>query len=171
MELSLRTFFLVISRVTIIPGSCLWPVLKHYTAKLLYQILGKHRHFRVLCRLDFWEKCSRKMEISVSCFSNVTLWLCQNKIPPWIFFEECSYFFRVLYLFIEPPNNHCFDRAVQGQLSKCNRRNTVTAMRTPIKPHKDLQNVESCPKFCSIKKPFLNVSQISQERAFDEVFS
>ena len=38
-----------------------------------------------------------------------------------------------LYLFSEPPNNHCFDRVVQGQLSKCSKRNTATAVRTLAK--------------------------------------
>ena len=59
----------------------------------------------------------------MSCFSNVNLWLYQNRTPPWIFFEECSYLFHDLYLLSEPRNNHCFERAAQGQLSKCKRRN------------------------------------------------
>ena len=49
------------------------------------------------------------------------------------FFEECSYFFHDLYLFSEPTNNHCFDRAAQGQLSKCNRGNIITTISSLIK--------------------------------------
>ena len=88
-------------------------------------MLRKH-HYSV-CSTDrvFWKswKCSRKIPLSVSCFSNVNLWLYQNRTPPWIFFEECSYLFHDLYLLSEPRNNHCFERAAQGQLSKCKRRN------------------------------------------------
>ena len=53
-----------------------------------------------------------------------------------------------LYLFSEPPNNHCFDKAPQGQLSKCNWRNTVIALRTPVKSHKGLQDAELFAKSC-----------------------
>ena len=56
--------------------------------------------------------------------------------------------FRDIYLFSEPPNNDCFDKAPQGQLSKCNRRNAVIALRTPVKSHKDLQDAESIAKIC-----------------------
>ena len=99
----------------------------------------------------FWKnwKCSRKMPISVSCFSNVTRWLYQNRNLTWVFFEECSSFFRDIYLFSEPPNNHCFNKASQGQLSLCNWRNTVTALRTLVKSHKGLQDAESFAKSCS----------------------
>ena len=102
----------------------------------------------------FWKnwKCSRKMPISVSCSSNVTLWLYQNRTLPWIFFEECSYFFWNIYLFSEPPNNHCFDKAPQGQLSLCNRRDTVIPLRTPGKSHgaeSCLQDAELFAKSCS----------------------
>ena len=90
-----------------------------------------------------------KLPMSVSCFINVTLWLHQNRTPQWIFLEECSYFFGDLYLFCEPPNNHYFDRAAQGQLSKYNRRNTISALRTPVKSHKDLKEAESYAKSCS----------------------
>ena len=41
-----------------------------------------------------------------------------------------------LNLFSE-PNKYCFSRSVQGQLSKCNQRNTVTALTTLIKFHKE----------------------------------
>ena len=64
------------------------------------------------------------------------------------FFEECSYFFRNLYLFSEPPNNHCFYKVLQGQLSKSNQRNTVVALKTPVKSHKGLQDAESFAKSC-----------------------
>ena len=78
--------------------------------------------------------------MSVSCFSNVNLWLYQNRTLPWIFFEECSYFFHNLYLFSEPTNNHCFDTVAPGQLSKCNRRNTITTISTLIKGSSLKQN-------------------------------
>ena len=96
----------------------------------------------------FWKiwKCLRKMPISVSCFSNVTLWLYQNRTLAWIFFEECSYFFRDIYLFSKPPNNHCFDKVPQGLLSLCNRRNIVIALRTPAKSHKGLEDTKSFAK-------------------------
>ena len=71
--------------------------------------------------------------MSVSCFNNVNLWLYQNRTPPWTFSEEYSYFFHDLYLFSEPTNNHCFDRAARGQLSKCNRRNIITTISSLIK--------------------------------------
>ena len=51
-----RTFFLVISRVTILPGYYLEQVLKYYTAKLLYKMLEKHCNFGVLYRLGFLKK-------------------------------------------------------------------------------------------------------------------
>ena len=64
--------------------------------------------------------------------------------------EQASFcFFRDLYLFSEPPNNLCFDKDLQGQLSKCNRRNTVIALRTLVKSHKGLQDAESFAKSCS----------------------
>ena len=56
--------------------------------------------------------------------------------------------FRDIYLFNEPPNNHYFDKAPQGKLSLCNRRNTETALRTPAKSHKGLQDAESFAKSC-----------------------
>ena len=89
------------------------------------------------------------MPLSVSCFSNVTLWFYQNETVPWIFFKKCSYFFRDLYLFSELANNNCFDKSPQVQLSKCNRRNTVIALRAPVKSHKGLQNAESFANSCS----------------------
>ena len=63
-------------------------------------------------------------------------------------FREMFLLFRDIYLLIEPPNNHCFDKAPQGQLSKCNRRNTVIAFRTPVESHKGLQDAESFAKIC-----------------------
>ena len=56
MELSLPTFLRVISRATVLPDSCLQQVLKYYTAKFLYQILGKHHNPRVVYRLGFLKK-------------------------------------------------------------------------------------------------------------------
>ena len=76
----------------------------------------------------------------MSCFSNVSLWLYQNRTLPWIFFGECSYFFQDIYLF-KPPNNHCFDKVLQGQLSLCNQRNIVIALRTLVKSHKSLNPI------------------------------
>ena len=106
-----------------------------------------------MCSTDwvFWKswKCSRKMLMSVSCFSNVNLWLYQNRTPPWMFFKGCSYFFHDFYLFSEPTNNHCFDWAAQGQLSKCNRRNSITTISSLIKGswlkqnEKELSNLKS----------------------------
>ena len=98
----------------------------------------------------FWKnwKCSRKMPISVFCFSNVTLWLYQNRTLPWKFFEEYSYFFRDIYLFSKPPNDHCFDTVPQGQLSLCNWRNIVIALRTAVKFHKGLEDTKSFAKSC-----------------------
>ena len=70
--------------------------------------------------------------------------------PPWIFFEEYSDFFRNFYLSSE-PNNYCFDRAALAQLSKCNWRNTATALRTLVKSHKFLKETESFTKSCPSK--------------------
>ena len=40
------------------------------------------------------------------------------------------------------PNNCCFRWAAQGQLPQCNRRNTVTVVRTVVKPHKGLKEIK-----------------------------
>ena len=89
------------------------------------------------------------MSMLGSCFSNITLRFYQNRTPPWIFSEEYS----DLYLSRE-PNNYCFDRAVQGQLFKCNWRNTETALRTLAKSHKYLKETELFTKSCPSKKLF-----------------
>ena len=66
-----------------------------------------------------------------------------------MFFKGCSYFFHDFYLFSEPTNNHCFDWAAQGQLSKCNRRNSITTISSLIKGswlkqnEKELSNLKS----------------------------
>ena len=113
-------------------------------------MLGKRHNFDVLYRPGFLKKFKMFKEnanIGV-LFSNDTLWLYKSRTLPWIFFDECSYFFRDLYLFSEPPKNHCFDKALQEQLSLCYRRNTLIALRTPVKSHKGLQDAESFAKSC-----------------------
>ena len=81
---SYALFFLVNSKVTVLPGSCLQQVLKYYTAKFHCQILGKHHYSVCSTNWVFWKgwKCSRKMPMLVSCFSNVNLWLYDNTTPP-----------------------------------------------------------------------------------------
>ena len=58
-----------------------------------------------------------------------------------------------VYLFSK-PNSYCFSRAAQGQLSECNKRHTVTALRAKIKSHKVLKETEEFIKSCFIKKLF-----------------
>ena len=99
----------------------------------------------------FWKswKRSKKMPMLQSCFSNVTLWLYQNRTPPWIFPKECSDFFRDPYLFGEP--NNYFDTAAQRKLSKCNRRITVTVLRTLVKSPKRPKRNRHSPKVALLK--------------------
>ena len=131
---------------------------------MFHQILGKRlkirrRQFRVLCRMGFLKKnifFSRKMSVLETCFSNVTLWIYENKTPPWKFSEKCLDYFRDLYLFSE-PDNYCFDRATPGQLSDCNWRNTVTVLKTLVKFHKCLKETELLLKNCSSKKLYWKV--------------
>ena len=46
-------------------------------------------------------------------FSNITLWIYENKTPPWKFFKKCFDYFQDLYLFSE-LNYYYFDRAAPG---------------------------------------------------------
>ena len=68
-------------------------------------------------------------------FSNANLWFYQNRS-----------------LFTE-PNNYIFDRAAQGQLSKCDWRNTATTLRTLLQSHKCLKETES-PNVALVKNCF-----------------
>ena len=46
-------------------------------------------------------------------------------------------------------NDYCFRRAAQGQLSKCNRGNTVSVLRAVAKSHKDLKGAKVLACRCS----------------------
>ena len=99
----------------------------------------------------------------VSYFSIVNMWLYQNRTSPWIFIEECSYFFHDLYLFSEPTNNHCLDRAAQGQLPKCNLRNTITTISSLIKGSWLKQNKKELNNVGDTELNFSTIKFISKQ--------
>ena len=149
MELFLRTFFLVNSKETVLPGSCLQQVLKYCTAK--YYTVKYWESITIPCALQigFSEKVKNVQE-KCQCRSPVSVMLNCDFIIARLhhgYVQECSYFFHNLYLFSEPINNHCFDRAVQGQLSKCNRRNTITTISSLIQSSWLKQNKKELNKF------------------------
>ena len=85
-----------------------------------------------------------------------------NGTPPQIFFQKYSIFFEQAisqnkskplivkgsYL-LRMSNDYCFRRAAQGQLSQCNRGNTVSVLRAVAKSRKDLKGVKVLACRCS----------------------
>ena len=86
-----------ILRVALLWSNCYWQVLKIYTENRLYRRLKhlKKNTFACVIQNGYSEKSkgSRKILVSESWFSNVSVRLYQNETSPRILSEKCSDFF------------------------------------------------------------------------------
>ena len=88
-------------------------------------------------------------------FSNITIWLYQHEIPSWTIsgiwsdFSSDSHFTKQsdwmlpICTCLVGQIYYCCGRALQGQLSKCTQRNSVTAFRALVKFLKGLKRKEA----------------------------
>ena len=65
-------------------------------------------------------------------------------------------------------NDYCFRRAVQGQLSQCNMRNTATVLRAVVKSHKILNGAKVFAFGCS--ESLKKFSKLHREELLVESF-